>query len=483
MRNAFITLIVEGTLIGAASTSLAQCPFSLANDPTYPVDSLSLESCSLVSGTTYDLEVKVTHTSSNTGRFDLNVNSDASIRHLTFEVKGSETVWPNVTVTIRGPDDIGDEGSEDFALQSLESLKVNPASTGYLSIFQLWVSGDVGSLEFFQLADGRLLTGSVLGPIDVREQAYYAPAAPFPLISSLVVGGDILGDITFQNGGRLDVVKAGGDIGTPSEPVVLSVTPSLPYGAGSNIGTVKCTNLYADVIAASNLRRVAASGAFEGSINCNTVGPTFGEDPPGIFIGSGGFDGAIEALGADFEGDISITGDLASSGLLAIPVLSEGDSITITGGVESGSIIEIGGSLDGDIQIQEAQGLQGQILINAAIASAPPVEGEWTGSVSVGTGGTQVTIGGSETGDNEAPYYGVLSSTLGGGAIGLVPFNFHPKDSAPDHDSVVTTGAISTVQLAHYGPVSVASGKGVRVFEGSWTLPYGFSDYSEVPVC
>ncbi|KAA0214508.1 MAG: hypothetical protein DYG94_10240 [Leptolyngbya sp. PLA3] len=146
MRASLSRALVEVVLLWFAGISSAQCPFSLSNHPTYPVDNLSMQSCSLVSGTTYDLEVKVVHTSSNGGRFFLNVDSDASIRHLTFEVQGNEQVWPNVTVTIKGPKDVGDEGSEDFALQSLESLKVDPESAGYLSIYQLWVGGDVGAL-------------------------------------------------------------------------------------------------------------------------------------------------------------------------------------------------------------------------------------------------------------------------------------------------------------------------------------------------
>lgn len=447
-------LAVGVLIIALASPGEAQCPFSLSNNPTDPVESLSIQSCSLVSGTTYDLEVKVIHSSSD-GRFFLNVDSDVSIRHLTFDVQGADGAWPNVIATIKGPNDL--EG-ETYALQAIESLKVDPDSTGYLSIALLRVEGDVGAMEFFQLYDADVLTGSVLGPVDVREQEIYLPGAPTPRIDLLRVGGDLLGDITFHSGGRLAVLSVIGDIGSPTGPVALLVAQTGLGGSGGNVGTIECSNLYGEVTATSNVRRIAAAGMFVGNLSCATIGPShIGSDAPGVFIGSGGFDGSIEVLGAVFEGDILITGDLASGGLLAIPVLSEGDSITITGSVESGSIIEISGSLDGDIHIQETQGLQGQILINAAIASAPPVEGEWTGSVAVGTGGSEVTIGGSETGDNEAPTYGVLSSTLGGGAIGLVPFMYHAKESTPAHDTVITTGAFTgTVTVEHYGPVADA---------------------------
>lgn len=65
--------------------------------------------------------------------------------------------------------------------------------------------------------------------------------------------------------------------------------------------------------------------------------------------------------------------------------------------------------------------------------------------------------------DNKAPYYQRLSSTIGGGWIGLAPFNFHAKESSPQHNAVVTE-PVGTITLTHYGPVEAhGSGEAIAV--------------------
>ncbi|MCL4221290.1 MAG: hypothetical protein KJZ65_07960 [Phycisphaerales bacterium] len=228
------------------------------------------------------------------------------------------------------------------------------------------------------------------------------------------------------------------------------------------------------------------------SAKIKTVAGGGGSGDPGVFIGSGDYKDTL-ACTIELAGDIDIPGNIGDEATVQVASIPSGYSVTVGGDVEAGGEVQVLGDLAGTLDVTGdiggtvtiydglsgtitcgSAGLAAQILVNQQNGSA-----EWSGDVVIGS----TTLGPGETGDYQAPYYGVLSSTLGGGAVGLVPFNFHPKDSAPDHDSVVTTGALSTVQIAHYGPVSVASGNGVRVFEGSWAIPIGYSEYNEIPLC
>lgn len=47
----------------------------------------------------------------------------------------------------------------------------------------------------------------------------------------------------------------------------------------------------------------------------------------------------------------------------------------------------------------------------------------------------------------------MLSSALGGGAVGLAPFNLHPTDCDPPHGASLEFDPTTTVYLRHYGPV------------------------------
>ncbi len=97
----------------------------------------------------------------------------------------------------------------------------------------------------------------------------------------------------------------------------------------------------------------------------------------------------------------------------------------------------------------------GQIIINASDASEV-----WTAPVKI----DGITIDDGATQPGDAPYYEALSSSLGGGAIGLVPFNLHKTDCLPAHapagscepfETRVWPDEIErqTIVLRHYGPV------------------------------
>lgn len=123
-------------------------------------------------------------------------------------------------------------------------------------------------------------------------------------------------------------------------------------------------------------------------------------------------------------------------------------------------------------QLRALNGLAGQIIVNAEM-----IGGDWNGSVRVNTSQNagQPLIDLSPTSaaaDEIAPHYKVLSHRLGGGAVGLAPFNFHQfagpapidrcdLDCNPFHTEYLSVGdceeiiELKRVDIEHYGPVFV----------------------------
>lgn len=96
----------------------------------------------------------------------------------------------------------------------------------------------------------------------------------------------------------------------------------------------------------------------------------------------------------------------------------------------------------GQIWVHENQGLQGQIIINADNTGLSEAA-LWTGAVQVGedSGGCPLMEVSPTPSSSEwtSPYYTGLSASLGGGAIGLVPFKMHRTDCRPAADSDLAT--------------------------------------------
>ncbi len=174
-------------------------------------------------------------------------------------------------------------------------------------------------------------------------------------------------------------------------------------------------------------------------------------------------------VGGDFDADITVSSATGSSGFYSI-------------GGEMSSTASI--SLPGD-------GLEGQVIINSGYNADA-----WDGDVVIGT----TTLDASDPSDY-LTYYAELSSELGGGQVGLAPFNLHQRRSAPNNDGngvpyprdcdpyqgeAVTapydSGAhknqvIEDVRIRHYGPVYVdGSGPYFRVEFKSDVLPSSWVD-------
>lgn len=146
-------------------------------------------------------------------------------------------------------------------------------------------------------------------------------------------------------------------------------------------------------VSAGNLVRVnATNGGVHGVIRAGKL--HYVDATSGVFA-AGDLDASF-TLSDDIHTPILVGGDL------------NGDIACAANLSDAGSWdgrIEIAGDLKGDITLA-AEGRQGQIVVNASGTSC-----DWLGNVMVGT----TTLGPGQTGDEEAPYYGVLSTSIGGG--------------------------------------------------------------------
>jgi hypothetical protein len=171
-----------------------------------------------------------------------------------------------------------------------------------------------------------------------------------------------------------------------------------------------------------------------------------------------------------------------------VRILEDWRTAIQSSGLGSGALFQIGRDLDDSVYLQSVpspfmppeafqfaglDGLKGQIIVNAEMTG-----GDWNGSVQVNTGlnASQPLIDlspSSANADQVAPHYTILSHKLGGGAVGLAPFNFHQftgpapidrgqLDCNPHHAEFIGVGPcgdvadLGQVVIDHYGPVFVS---------------------------
>ena len=209
------------------------------------------------------------------------------------------------------------------------------------------------------------------------------------MISNVIVGGHLLGDVTSQE--SIASLQVTGDIGSSTNTV--SIT------AGDQIREIIAGTIWA------NIESVA-------------------RDPIEVFRTTDG----------DFNGSLTI-GDAGSASGTGVEIARDVNAeVTIDGDVVKP--IRIRRSLIGDIDIDGA--LVDQVFINSADDS-----GSWSGDIFVGS--TTLSPKGAYT-----------QTGLGGGAVGLAPFDLHKQDCDPPYSGSTwptTTSATLDIDLVHYGPI------------------------------
>jgi hypothetical protein len=223
-----------------------------------------------------------------------------------------------------------------------------------------------------------------------------------------------------------------GDIGSPGNPT--SITSSTTSAQHANINGISASAIYANITTPNtssnrgDVRQIVTTGGpFVGSLTTFAMQGT--------------------ALGVP---TIDIAGDLDAD----INALTLKRPLNIGGILPENRTIRIRQDLKAEapVTFSALDGFRGQIIINAENGTHP-----WNGAIAA----NGYVLSPSANPPDMAPYYERLSSDLGGGAVGLAPFQLHSEDCDPPNGSPMAGvwAPPTTVTLRHYGPVTWTSGK------------------------
>lgn len=298
----------------------------------------------------------------------------------------------------------------------------------------------------------------------------------------LVSGARVLGAVTADQG-AIGVIGGGSVVGigpAAGTPAVIRAQNGIERITAPSINATITANHNGGTGQIQTLQ--ATTGTFAGSLHASDVGAS----GTGLTV-SGAMSANVTVTG-DVRNQVLVGG--ASSGTIGLGgTISQ--PVTFNGGVSAGSValgtvnaavivtgsmarpltigaigpsgsVRIGGSLSGTLNVA-AGGLQGRAVVNAASGT-----GTWTGSSSVGT----IAL-------SPLPDYIALSASLGGGAVGHVPFRLHNQDCIPEnstsspasvlnsrfchvHTAVSDCGGTvnyddQSIILTHYGPIAPES--------------------------
>ncbi len=320
-------------------------------------------------------------------------------------------------------------------------------ANGCQSLSAVTFSSDSGASGTIYAIIGAIHGGVANGFQDISS--IDASGASLPVNLSFYANRDV-GDVTVT-------VIASGNAGRNLDgPITATFYSGTPSGINLSVGNATYTGtIRGDVTSAGKIT----------SVNCHSTGTIEKTDGSAVTFIATEFDGIITTgtCHANFYGPSGgsdpnfkkltvATGDLTTDMRLAGIASGAGTGIFVSGsGAALVGTIRLSGSLPSSASIQvPSGGLEGQVIINADGTS-----GAWSGTVHVN--GASLT---------SPPYYSEDSSSVGGGAVGLVPFHLYDSDCDPpngvdgcslSYNSRTWTAAgggdRETIILRHYGPV------------------------------
>lgn len=261
-------------------------------------------------------------------------------------------------------------------------------------------------------------TGDIHASITVDAGVYVHPEIPTG-IEQIACGNNLLGNVRTWNGPLTDMAVAG-RIGAAGSPVSIDIdddiTRIIAREIHAHIATPSLPSPRGDTT-----RIETTAGPFVGSLTTYTMEDTDLGEPCLLIRG-------------DLDADLTIGGSVKRP-------------VTITGALLAGRTISICDDLKAEAPLTtSAGGLRGQVIINASNTAGTP--GLWVGDVSAGA----VTL-------SPEPDYTQLAASIGGGAVGLLPFDLHGEDSLPADGAslgglpMYGPGGTEGVVVRHYGPV------------------------------
>lgn len=341
------------------------------------------------------------------------------------DLSGSGICFDSNTISIEVPNledpAIITIGSPNGSIPS--AISITGASFAFVAMDEMEPLGGIGSggISAPNAAITGLIDGDVDGEIDARQIGH---AGTF---DGLEIGGDVNADIDLSGtpvsivaGDQLNLLEIDGDLGGDIDAdegnvgvvvvtgAIGSPTSLVSLAADGDIDVVQAGEIHAVITAADSISEISALGnATEGSVT---------------YSGSGDLRGEI--IADDISAASQTPGILAARDAIGTAVSDDWSFAEIPDLSGHQPSIRIGRTLDSSLTIATSNGdLAGEILVNTNDDSMDP--GGWDGSVKVGS----TTL--------SPPYYSETTATLGGGAVGLVPYRLHRDDCDPPHDSTV----------------------------------------------
>lgn len=405
------SLIVAAAAVHAGSANA---------DITFPIQQAQIDSGQFVTA-------DVTVTPLGSGRYNVSIRSNVNEPAIVvLDTDGTADVINKITIE-EGccSNDIVDLYIEDFATEGtsaiagIEKISIDDPQSTKLVIKNLDISGSLGTSASSDnieasFIENLMIGGDLFGKIVIENNYDSLPNTG----NWIMILGDLKGGSILHLDGSVNHISIGDD-GNESD--------SYPFGGNTPQISVE-----------DEVDTISLWGDYEGVVGA--TGQSF-IGPPDVrwlgvledFTGSAPLAMAgLDRLGVgnDFDAELDVA-----------DVLPEIEYYHFGGSLVSGSAIDL-----------PSDGLEGQVIIN----KTGGVANDWLGDIAVGL-------------ETLAPNYTVLSSELGGGQVGIAPFNFHQRTSAPTgnaqrdcdpyHTEPVFVGPsyrdLPEVRIRHYGPVYV----------------------------
>ncbi|MEO1007119.1 MAG: hypothetical protein AAFX79_00970 [Planctomycetota bacterium] len=368
------------------------------------------------------------------GKWDIDIDFEATSTSFVVTVTADDDDdIRNVQITARGPAAGATTGTIVFDgdggtgfIQSIEEIEFLGAGTmgadparivvniniaSETDTGRVGVAGGGGRLEAHRFS--QIICNEITADIEVIEDNITSSGT----INSIEIrnGGSLTGNVSARSIGILNVVD--GDIGASGALVDIDVT------AGD--AAIQAESIYANIDVAGDIT----------VFNVRGTNPS-ANVPDGVFDGTLVCDRFDQPSGSPFGLAMAIWGDLL------------GD-ITIRDEVNGDTSLAIGRTMDGDITLDEADGLEGQVIIGWLSAQTPA----WNGGVTVDS----VAL---------SPKGAYTQTGLGGGAVTLAPHGLHFQDCDPAYTAgggypVITATTDREIDLVHYGQVQLVGGTGI----------------------
>lgn len=274
-----------------------------------------------------------------------------------------------------------------------EIHRIEQTGTAETFVREARATGNIGSITARDIGTVRA-GGDITGPI-----VSITPNNPMRGVNWVEADGAVTGDVIADQG-RIGLVYGHAQLGAPGAPITIRARH---YVNGvSSLG-----DIHAHVNTRVNgghggIYIFHAGGAFHGTLETRALVPDWFSGAPGYMNVLGGLDGTI-VMDENFT---------RADQFLRLPVA----------------------------------GLRGQIIINASNQSGST---HWTTPVYVGPNGDPDLI------VLDGPGYDVPAEPLGGGSIGVVPFDRHAASTMPVNGATLPADAPVEIALRHYGPVTL----------------------------